>query len=86
MTIGTIEDLVEQLEAIRAEIHPRRLSNEQYEAVGWADRPLRALIDQAREEAEMQSWQVKRVTDYSRAVLPGSPIGPLLRPLRKCGP
>jgi hypothetical protein len=84
--IKSNEELIEQLETLRTEIQPRRLTTEQYERVGWAGRPLQALIDQARAEAELQSWTVKRATDYTRAVLPGSPVGPLLRPLRKCEP
>jgi hypothetical protein len=84
--LKTNEDLIEQLESIRTELQPRRLTPSEYEAVGWADRPLRELIDRAREEAEQQSWQLKRSTDFSRRVLEGSPIGAMLRPLRKCEP
>jgi hypothetical protein len=67
--IESNEELIEQLEAIRVELQPRRLSPGQYEAIGWADRPLRELIDRAREEAEQQSWQCKRATDFTRRVL-----------------
>jgi hypothetical protein len=84
--IKTNEELIEQLEAIRTELHPRRLTPGEYEAVGWAGRPLRELIDRAREEAEAQSWQLHRATEFTRKVLPGSRIGALLRPLRKCEP
>lgn len=67
--IKTNEDLIEHLEAIRTELQPRRLSAGEYEAVGWAGRPLRELIDRAREEAERESWQVHRATDFTRRVL-----------------
>lgn len=73
MEVRSINDLVEVLESIRTEIHPRRLSPAQYEEVGWADRPLRQLIDQARDEAEMQSWQIKRATDYRRRAVEVKP-------------
>lgn len=65
----TISELIEQLEAIRVELQPRRLTPGQYEAVGWADRPLRDLIDQARDEDEAQSWREKRSFDFMRAAL-----------------
>lgn len=64
------EDLIEQLEAIRTELQPRRLAPGEYESVGWADRPLRELIDQAREEASRESWQVHRAMEFARKVLP----------------
>lgn len=67
--ITTNDELIEQLEAIRTEIQPRRLTPGQYEQVGWADRPLRELIDKARAEADQQSWQVKRATDFMRKAL-----------------
>jgi len=71
--VKTNQDLIEQLEAIRVELHPRRLSPAEYEAIGWADRPLRELIDRARDEAEMQSWQIKRATDYVRSATGKAP-------------
>jgi len=59
-----IEHLIEELESLRARIHPRALSAAQYEVVGWADRPLRHLIDQCREEQEAQSWADKHARDF----------------------
>jgi hypothetical protein len=58
------EDLIEALEELRARLQPRVLSTEEYHAVGWADRPLRHLIDQCREEQEAQSWAEKHARDF----------------------
>jgi len=70
----TISELIEQLEAIRTELQPRRLSPSAYESVGWADRPLRMLIDQAREEQEAQAFRDARAAQFVRSVLPrGTP-------------
>jgi hypothetical protein len=72
--ITTIAELIERLEAIKADINPRTLTLDQYEEVGWARRPLDSLLDRARDEAEELSWRQKR-----RANETG------LRPLAKCG-
>jgi hypothetical protein len=61
-----VEDLIEELEGIRARLQPRALSPEAYQAVGWADRPLRHLLDQCRQEQEAQSWAEK----YAREFIP----------------
>lgn len=66
----TISELIEQLEAIRTELQPRRLTPGQYEQVGWADRPLRALIDQARDEQEAQAAQASAANNVARYVQP----------------
>lgn len=47
--------LIERLMVLKADLDPRRLSPAEYEAVGWARRPLQAFIDQALEESEAQS-------------------------------
>lgn len=60
MEVRSIDELIEALEAIRAEIQPRRLSSEQYLHVGWADRHLRELIDRARDELDRESWDACR--------------------------
>jgi len=73
-----IEDLIEELESLRARIHPRALSAAQYEVVGWADRPLRHLIDQCREEQESQSWAEKHARDF--LPLLGADLGTELLP------
>lgn len=64
------EDLIEHLEAIRTELQPRRLAPGEYESVGWADRPLRELIDEARRVAEQESWTIHRSMEFARKVLP----------------
>lgn len=60
----TINELIETLESLRARIHHRALSADQYQAVGWADRPLRHLLDQCRQEQEAQSWAEKHSRDF----------------------
>lgn len=69
MHIATIDDLIEHLETLRAALHPKSLSAEQYEALGWADRPLRNLIDHCHQEQERQSWQQQHAKEFSRLVL-----------------
>jgi hypothetical protein len=59
-----IEQIIEELESLRVRIHPRALSSAEYEAVGWADRPLRHLIDQCRQEQEAQSWAEKHAREF----------------------
>lgn len=55
----TIEQVIEELETLRARLHVRVLTPGQYQSVGWVERPLRQLIDQCREEHEAQSWAEK---------------------------
>jgi len=62
----SIEELIEDLEVIRRKLQPRALSPAEYEAVGWADRPLRQLIDQAREEQDAQAWAQKHQRAFER--------------------
>lgn len=61
----TIEQLIEELETLRARLHVRALSPSQYQSVGWAERPLRQLVDQCREEQEAQSWAEKHRRDFA---------------------
>jgi hypothetical protein len=61
----TVEELIEELETIRARIQVRALSSAEYQAVGWADRPLRQLIDQCRQEQEAQSFTERHCRDLS---------------------
>lgn len=71
--ITTIAELIERLEAIKADINPRALTMSQYEEVGWARRQLDTLLERCRDEAEEISWRTKRHNDA---------LG--LRPLAKC--
>lgn len=57
----TIDQLIEELEVVRRKIDPRSLSPREYEHVGWADRPLRQLIDQCRQEQESILWLEREV-------------------------
>lgn len=61
----TIELLIEELETLRARLHVRALSPAQYQSVGWAERPLRQLVDQCREEQDAQSWVEKHCRDFA---------------------
>lgn len=71
--ITTISELIERLEAIKADICPRTLTLDQYEEVGWARRQLDILLDRARDEADELSWRQKRRRDEL-----------VLRPIAKC--
>jgi hypothetical protein len=72
--ITTIAELIERLEAIKADINPRALTLSQFEEVGWARRPIDTLLDRCRDEADELSWRTKRHNDALQ-----------LRPLAKCG-
>lgn len=61
----SLEELIEELEVIRRKLDVRALSPGEYEAVGWADRPLRQLIDQCREEGESRSWVTKHLREFA---------------------
>ena len=61
----TIDQLIEELELVRRKIDPRSLSPLEYEHVGWADRPLRQLIDQCRQEQEAQSFAERHAKDFA---------------------
>lgn len=64
-------DLIERLEELKADL--RGLTSAQYRELGWAMRPIDALLDQCREEADAESWTEKRMRDLA-----------LLRPPAKC--
>jgi len=57
MKIESIDDLIDTLERVRVRLHPSILSHEQYREIGWADRPLRQLIDQCNRERELGDEQ-----------------------------
>ena len=75
----TIDELMEELEVLRRKVQPSVLSSDAYRAVGWADRPLRMLIEQCREEQEAQQWRARHQSDFSglepRFILP-DPLPP----------
>lgn len=73
----TIETLIEELETLRARLHVRALTPSQYQSVGWADRSLRQLVDQCREEQEAASWCEKHAREHARL----DPRLPLPEPL-----
>ena len=64
--ITTIAELIERLEAVKADINPRALTLDQYEEVGWARRHLDTLLDRCRDEAEQLSWTVARRNNAQR--------------------
>lgn len=61
----SIDELIEELEMIRRKLQPRELSPAEYQAVGWADRPLRQLIDQCHEEQLNQAFAARHAKDFS---------------------
>lgn len=61
----SIEELIEDLELLRRKLHPQTLSSAAYKAVGWAERPLRQLLDQCREEQEAQSWAERHARSFA---------------------
>lgn len=66
--IRTIEDLIERLEAIKADIPARGLSLTEYEQVGWAPRHLEALLERCREEADSFAWTTTHQARASAAL------------------
>jgi hypothetical protein len=66
--IRTLNDLIESLEAIKADIPVRGLSMTEYAAVAWALRPIDALLERCRDKAEELSWQ-GQPSDGSEPVL-----------------
>jgi hypothetical protein len=63
----SIDELIEELEMIRRRIQPRELTSDQYRAVGWADRPLRQLIDECRREQEDQAFADQHARSFTGA-------------------
>ena len=61
----TIDELIEELEVLRRKVQPSGLSPDAYRAVGWADRPLRMIIEQCREEQEAQLFRARHQSDFS---------------------
>lgn len=55
--IKTLTELVERLEALKADIPVTGLTLTEYEQVGWARRPLEGLIERCRGRIEDLSWQ-----------------------------
>ena len=70
--IDNIDELIERLELIRADLQSCRASSTAYHAVGWIERPLRQLIDQCRQEQDAQSWVEKHGREF-RALLEATP-------------
>jgi hypothetical protein len=64
MTIKTMNELIERLEAVRTDLDPRGLTLRQYERVGWALRPLDSFLDQCREEAASSRYTERRLQFY----------------------
>jgi hypothetical protein len=69
--ITTISELIERLEAIRADLDPKRLTMTQFEHLGWARRPVDCILERAREEQQEREDR--------------QPSSLQLRPLAKCG-
>jgi len=76
------QDLIERLEVLKADLDPHRLSPAEFEQVGWARRPLQALIDQALEEGEAQSLAELRARTAT-ALLREAPASIALGMLRR---
>lgn len=55
--IKSLNDLIERLEALKADIPVSGLTLSEYEQVGWARRPIDALVDRCKERLEDLSWQ-----------------------------
>lgn len=70
--IKSISALIERLEELHADLDPRHMTVNQYDQLGWARRPVEALLEQAREEAEQHSWTVQHTQSHAR-VLPKAP-------------
>lgn len=68
--IGSLSELIERLETLKADIPQHTRSLDQYGEVGWVRAPLERLLEQCREE-----WEA---THESKPRL-------VLAPLAKCG-
>ena len=70
--IKSISSLIERLEELHTDLDPRHLTARQYDQLGWAQRSVAALLEQAREEAEQQDWNRRHTGSHAR-VLPKAP-------------
>ena len=71
----TLPELIERLELMKAELDPHRLTMAEYQQVGWAMRPLSGLIEQAKQECELQSLDTLRVRTAIE-LLGAAPLAP----------
>lgn len=55
--IRSLNDLIERLEALKADIPVTGLTLSEHEQVAWARRPLQALVERCQERLEDLSWQ-----------------------------
>jgi hypothetical protein len=70
--IKSISSLIERLEELQGDLDPRHMTARQYDEVGWAQRAVVALLEQAREEAEQHDWNRRHTESHAR-VLPKAP-------------
>lgn len=70
--IKTIAELIERLEAVHEDLDARLLSADQYDHVGWARRPLEALVEQCREESLSAEWSKTHVQGFARVMPKGA--------------
>ena len=68
--IDSLSELIERVEAIKADIPQDARSLDQHGEVGWIRAPLERLLDQCREECEAMNDRKPRL---------------VLAPLAKCG-
>jgi len=68
--IESLSDIIERLEAIKADLPQHTRSLDQYGQVGWIRAPLERLLEQCREECEAMNEHKPRL---------------VLAPLAKCG-
>lgn len=71
----TLPELIERFETLKAELDPHRLTPAEYQEVGWALRPLNGLIEQAKQESELQSLDTLRIRTATE-LLSAAPLAP----------
>ncbi len=67
-TIRTIHDLIERLEAVKADIPVRGLSLTEHEQVAWARRAIDALLDRCRDKTDALGWPESEASRFREAV------------------
>ncbi len=70
--IRNLSTLIERLDAIHEDLDARHLNADQYDELGWARRPIEALIEQCREEAAARDWSRRNVDGFARVLPKGA--------------
>ncbi len=67
-TIRTIHDLIERLEAVKADIPVRGLSLTEHEQVAWARRAIDGMLDRCRDKTDAIGWPEAESSAFRDAI------------------